>query len=108
MFQVEGDKLFGTASFLGFKRGIEDGRIDGDKISFNVRFHEALEGMSTERTNRYTGVLSGGEIHFRMQDDKGSPPIEFIVSAPGTYNLEVRALQGGSWGTATLTVSPAS
>ena len=55
LFQVEGDKLFGTASFLGFKRGIEDGRIDGDKISFNVRFHEALEGMSTERTNRYAG-----------------------------------------------------
>ena len=83
LFQVEGDKLFGTASFLGFKRGIEDGRIDGDKISFTVRFSEALEGMSTERTNRYTGVLSGGEIHFRMQDDKGSPPIEFIVKKAG-------------------------
>ena len=26
LFQAEGDKLFGTASFLAFKRGIEDGR----------------------------------------------------------------------------------
>ena len=63
LFQVEGDKLFGTASFLGFKRGIEDGRIDGDKISFNVRFHEAVEGVSTERTNRYAGSVSDNQIH---------------------------------------------
>jgi hypothetical protein len=44
LFEAEGDSLFGTASFPAFKRGIEDGRIDGDKISFNVRFQEALEG----------------------------------------------------------------
>ncbi|HEY6366624.1 MAG TPA: hypothetical protein VI585_17720 [Candidatus Binatia bacterium] len=83
LFQAEGDKLFGTASFLALKRGIENGRIDGGKISFTVRFNEALEGMSTERTNRYTGVLTGGEIHFRMQDDKGGLPIEFIVRKDG-------------------------
>jgi hypothetical protein len=83
LFQAEGDKLFGTASFLALKRGIENGRIDGGKISFAVRFNEALEGMSTERTNRYTGVLTGGEIHFRMQDDKGGLPIEFIVRKDG-------------------------
>ena len=79
LFQVEGDKLFGTASFLGFKRGIEDGRIDGDKISFNVRFHEAVEGMSTERTNRYAGSVSDNQIHFRMQDDRSKRPVEFVV-----------------------------
>jgi hypothetical protein len=73
LFQVEGDKLFGTASFLAFKRGIEDGRIDGDKISFDVRFYETAEGMSTGRTNRYVGSVSRNQIHFRMQDDKGSP-----------------------------------
>ena len=109
LFQVEGDKLFGTASFLGFKRGIEDGRIDGNKISFSVtfqsaengviterkyhytgtiagneirfiiRFHEAVEGMSTERTNRYAGSVSGNQIHFRMEDDRGKRPVEFVV-----------------------------
>ena len=45
--------------------------------------NETLEGMATERTNRYTGVLSGGEIHFTMHDDKGSLPIEFIVKKVG-------------------------
>jgi hypothetical protein len=79
LFQAEGDKLFGTASFLAVKRGIEDGRIEGDRIFFTVRFNEALEEMSTERTHRYTGVLASGEIHFTMHDDKGSLPIEFIV-----------------------------
>jgi hypothetical protein len=52
LFQAEGDKLFGTASFLGFRRGIEDGRIDGDKISFTVRFQAASEGMTSEHRNR--------------------------------------------------------
>jgi hypothetical protein len=39
--------------------------------------------MTTQRTNRYTGVLSGGEIHFRIQDNKGSLPIDFIVKKDG-------------------------
>ena len=79
MFQAEGDKLFGTASFLAFKRGIEDGRIEGDKISFTVRFQTVSEGMTSEHKNRYLGTVSGNQIHFRMQDDRGNPPIEFVV-----------------------------
>ena len=79
LFQPEGDKLFGTASFLAFKRGIEDGRIEGDKISFTVRFQTVSEGMTSEHKNRYLGTVSGNQIHFRMQDDRGNPPIEFVV-----------------------------
>jgi hypothetical protein len=40
------------------------------KVSFTVRFNEALEEMGTERTHRYTGVFASGESHFTMQDDK--------------------------------------
>ena len=83
LFHAEGDKLFGTASFLAFKRGIEEGQLSGDRISFSVRFQEALGETTIERRNRYTGTLSGGQIHFRMQDDKGSPPVEFIVKKDG-------------------------
>ena len=79
LFQPEGDKLFGTASFLAFKRGIEDGRIEGDKISFTVRFQTVSEGMISDHKNRYLGTVSGHQIHFRMQDDRGNPPIEFVV-----------------------------
>jgi len=77
LFQAEGDKLFGTASFLAFKRGIEDGRIDGDKISFSVTFQSTESGMSSERKNHYTGTISGNEIRFIMQDDRGNPPVFF-------------------------------
>jgi hypothetical protein len=67
LFQAEGDKLFGTASFLGFRRGIEDGRIDGDKISFAVRFQAPSEGMTSEHRNRYIGTGSGNQIHFKCR-----------------------------------------
>jgi hypothetical protein len=67
LFQAEGDKLFGTVSFLGFRRGIEDGRIDGDKISFAVRFQAASEGMTSEHRNRYIGTGSGNQIHFKCR-----------------------------------------
>jgi hypothetical protein len=77
LFQAEGDKLFGTASFLAFKRGIEDGRIDGDKISFSVTFQSAESGITTERKNHYTGTIAGNEIRFIMQDDRGNPPVFF-------------------------------
>jgi hypothetical protein len=77
LFQAEDDKLFGTASFLALKRGIEDGRIDGDKISFSVTFQSAESGMTTERKNHYTGTIAGNEIRFIMQDDRGNPPVFF-------------------------------
>ena len=79
LFQTEGDKLFGTASFLAFKRGIEDGRIEGDKISFTVRFQTVSEDVAREHKNSYLGTVSGNQIHFRMQDDRGNPPVEFVV-----------------------------
>jgi hypothetical protein len=79
LFEAEGEKLFGTASFLAFKRGIENGQIDGERISFNVRYQEALGAATMGRMNRYSGTLSGNQIHFRMQDDKGGPPVEFVA-----------------------------
>ena len=39
-FTPEGQTLFGTASFIGIKRGIEEGRIIGGTITFKVRFEE--------------------------------------------------------------------
>jgi hypothetical protein len=57
LFQAEGDKLFGSASFLAFKRGIEDGKIAGDKISFSVRFQSTDSGMTTDHKNHYTDKL---------------------------------------------------
>ena len=78
-FQPEGGKLFGTASFFGIKRGIEDGRVDGDKISFFVRFDERSREQTVQHKNYYWGQIAGTQIALRLQDSQGNPPVEFVL-----------------------------
>ena len=79
-FQPEGDRVFGTAMFLQSKRGIEDGKLTGETISFQVRFEEAADGTTRTRWNRYEGKVGGAEIRLRIFDDKGNPPVEIALS----------------------------
>ncbi len=79
-FQPEGDKLFGTASFLGTKRGIEDGKIGGSTISFQASFEEIVNGATQLRRNRYEGGLVGDVIHLKLFDDAGNPAVEFSLA----------------------------
>lgn len=78
-FQPEGNKLFGTVGFLGVKRGIEEGKIEGETISFRVRFDEVSGDESRERKNYYLGKLNGNQIHMRLQDDRGNPAVEWVL-----------------------------
>jgi hypothetical protein len=79
-FEPEGDKLFGTATFLGSKRGVEDGKIEIDHISFSVRFEEMSGGATREVKNSYFVRESGSELSVRMQDSRGTPPLEFKLT----------------------------
>ena len=79
-FQTEKGKLFGNASVRGAKRGIEEGKVQGENVSFFVRFQEAAGGTTTEHKNSYMGKLTGGKIQMRLQDDRGNPPVEFVLS----------------------------
>jgi catechol 2,3-dioxygenase-like lactoylglutathione lyase family enzyme len=82
---VDGDVVSGTASFLGVPRGIVDGRIDGDTVTFRTRI-EAGPG-SPAFVNAYRGRLDGDGIRFVLQDDRGTPPATFLarrVAASGT------------------------
>ncbi len=79
-FQPEGAALFGTATFLGLKRGIEEGKLSGESISFYVRFEEVSGGERRERKNYYWGSLSGDKLVIRVQDDRGSPPVEWVLT----------------------------
>ena len=78
-FQPEGAKLFGTASFLGVKRGIEDGRIDGDNFSFVLRFQENSGSAIVDHKNYYWGKLADNEIRLRVQDDRGNAPLDWTL-----------------------------
>ena len=75
--RVDGDTVAGTASFLGVPRGILDGRLDGDRIAFRTPIAGGAE--SPAFSNGYRGRVQGNEIHFVLQDDRGSPPVEFIA-----------------------------
>jgi TIR domain-containing protein len=79
VFQPEGSSLFGTAGFLGIKRGVEEGKIEGGAISFYVRYQEVSGTDARERKNYYWGKLSGNEIIMRMQDDRGNPAVEWVL-----------------------------
>lgn len=80
LFQPEGSKLFGTVSFLGAKRGIEEGRIEGENIFFFIRFQETSAGGTTDHKNYYWGVWDGDKIGMRLQDDRGNAPVDFVLS----------------------------
>jgi len=82
-FQPEGDKLFGSASFLAAKRGIEEGKIEGENISFFIRFQEYSGATTTDHKNYYWGKLDGKKLQMRLQDDRGSPPLDFVLSKLG-------------------------
>jgi hypothetical protein len=79
-FQREDGKLFGNASFLAAKRGIEEGKVEGENISFFVRFQEVSEGTTIEHKNTYWGKSAGEKIQMRLQDDRGNPPVEFVLN----------------------------
>lgn len=80
LFQPEGAKLFGTGSFLGVKRGIEEGKIEGESISFIVRFQATAGDTTREHKNYYWGKLRDKEMLVRIQDDRGNAPVDFVLS----------------------------
>lgn len=79
LFQPEGSTLFGTASYLARKHGVEEGRIDGENISFFIRFNEAVGDVNREHRTYYWGTIAAGQIHLRIQDDRGAQPVEFSL-----------------------------
>ena len=84
-FQGEGDEVYGTASFLGKRRTILEGRIEKDRLRFITRTRELLGGDSEnprDVVHRYRGKFLGGEIKFVMQTEGGYSehvPIEFTA-----------------------------
>ncbi len=81
-FHVDGDEVSGSASFLGVKRGILDGKLGDDGISFSTKTRETLGGQEKNTVHRYRGRLSEDAIRFVMQTEGGftdHPPVEFTA-----------------------------
>ncbi|WP_051670824.1 hypothetical protein [Bryobacter aggregatus] len=72
-FNVDGNKLTGTIGGQGGDTAIQDGKIEGDTITFKVT--REMGGNSVTWT--YTGKVSGKEIAFKREG--GRAPQEFTA-----------------------------
>jgi hypothetical protein len=83
IFKSDGDEVYGTASFLGTKRGILEGKTRKDKLQFITITQEILGSEpARDTTHDYRGKVLGDEIKFIMQTRGGYSehiPIEFIA-----------------------------
>jgi TIR domain len=70
-FKVDQNELFGTASYVGGPRGILDGKIEGNKITFTTKSITALGDKTYEEKHNYRGRLAGDAIEFMLQTDSG-------------------------------------
>jgi len=72
-FEVDGQDVHGTASYLRTRRAIQDGRISGDCVSFVTQSQEMLGGRDEIRTvtHRYRGTLDGDVIRFTLDSGGG-------------------------------------
>ena len=82
-FRVEEGRVFGTATFLGTPRAIENGTVAGERLSFTTRAEEMLGSETRGFENRYDGIVSSRGINFVLQDTRGNGPVEFTARRSG-------------------------
>jgi hypothetical protein len=80
--RADQDEVDGTASYLGTGRGILDGKIQGNKITFTTKSSTMLGDATYEEKHHYKGRLSGNAIEFVLQTDSGydSRPPEMFTA----------------------------
>lgn len=66
-FKADGDKLTGTVSGRNGEAPIEDGKIEGNNISF-VR---TMERNGEKMQIKYSGTLSGDELKLKVTTPRG-------------------------------------
>lgn len=83
-FRGNGEHVFGSASYLGTKRGILSGKAVQNQIEFVTKTQEVLGDWDQPResVHRYQGQIFDDEIRFVMQTEGGfseHEPIEFTA-----------------------------
>ena len=93
-FGGDGDEVHGTASFLGTKRGILEGKVRKDKLQFITKIQMVREDWNKPRVvvHRYQGNVFREEIKFIMQTEGGFSehiPIEFTAKKVPNTSLQL-------------------
>lgn len=86
IFSGKGERLSGTASFLGMNRGILEGKSQKDQVQFITKTQEFNADANHSVTHRYLGKIANDEIHFVMQTEDALSehlPVEFIARKLG-------------------------
>ena len=81
-FDVAGQELSGTASFLQRARGVLDGKLEGNRVSFTTKSMVSIGDKSYEDKHYYKGTVEGDAIKFSMMTDSGAEshvPVYFTV-----------------------------
>lgn|GEM_PF-2169028 len=75
-FASSAAEVNGSASFLGVRRGVLEGRADATGLHFVTRTAESTgNGDATrELAHRYRAQSVGGELRFVMQTEGGATP----------------------------------
>ncbi len=82
-FNGDGTEVYGTASFLGTKRGIFEVKLVNDTIQFITKTQSVLGSQAPSLSlHRYRGKILRDKIKFVMQTEGGYSehiPIEFTA-----------------------------
>jgi hypothetical protein len=82
-FEVTGQEISGTASLLGYPRGIFDGKIDGNRLSFMTKSQTLLGDKTFEDKHYYKGTVDGDTIQFTLLTDSSVEshiPVRFAAT----------------------------
>ena len=78
LFKTDGSRLTGTSTGPdGNSTMLKNGKIEGDRISFDI----LVDFQGTPVTLEYTGVVSGNEI--KLHTDFMGQPVDFFVKKAG-------------------------
>jgi hypothetical protein len=81
-FEARGPELSGTASYVTGAHGIVDGKVDGNRLSFQTTSYSELNDRRYQEKHRYRGTISGDTIDFVLDTDSGydaPPPTKFTA-----------------------------
>ncbi|HLJ48470.1 MAG TPA: serine/threonine-protein kinase [Bryobacteraceae bacterium] len=81
-FKVDGNEVDGTASYGRTPRGIVDGKIEGNKITFTTKTNTMLGDKTYQDIHHYKGRLAGDSIEFILQHETewdSKPPDTFTA-----------------------------
>jgi hypothetical protein len=76
VFKVDGPKLTGeTTSNMFGKSTIEDGKVDGEDVSFSI----TVNVQGTEGKVNYKGKVEGDTIKFKIEVQAAGQTLEMVV-----------------------------